>query len=65
MDISDIAFVLMALISGLFLAVIAAGEWDLKLPGPPQFGDSSLSPSSVNWLGGMAFLGAVLICLMI
>jgi len=65
MDVSNIAFVVIGLISSLFLGVILAGEWDLKWPGLEQFGDSSLSPTSVNWLGGMAFLGAVLICLMI
>lgn len=27
-----------------------------------QTGDSSLSPSSVNWLAATAFAGAVLIC---
>ncbi len=61
---SIMAFVVMALLSGLLLAATVAGERDIRRPVLYQTGDSSLGPLSVNWLGGMALLGAFLICLM-
>jgi hypothetical protein len=60
---SLIAFVLGAAVSVLFLTAFKAGKLDFKLPALNQIGDSSLSPSSVNWLGAIAFIGACLICL--
>lgn len=63
MSISVIAFILMAAVSTLFLAAIVISEGNLKLPVPLQKGDSSLGRYSVNWLGAVAFLGALLICL--
>ena len=53
----------MALVSVLFLAALVADELNLKLRTLTQSGDSSLSPKSVNWLGALAFGGAVLICM--
>jgi len=58
------AFVVMALLSSLLLAATVAGEWDFRRPVLHQTGDTSLGPLSVNWLAAMAFLGALLICLM-
>jgi formate-dependent nitrite reductase membrane component NrfD len=63
MSISLIGFGLMALVSILFMAATVAGESNIKLPELKQFGDSSLGMRSVNWLGAMAFIGAVLICM--
>ena len=63
MSISIIAFGLVALVSILILTVTMTAECDLKLAPLKQTGDSSLSPGSVNWLGGIAFSAAVLICL--
>jgi hypothetical protein len=53
----------MASVSALFMVATMAGEWKLKLPSLKQTGDSSLSRQSVNWIGAIAFIGAVLICL--
>jgi hypothetical protein len=63
MNVSIVAFVVVALVSVLFVAAMLAGELNFKLPALNQIGDSSLSPKSVNWLGATAFVGAVLICL--
>jgi hypothetical protein len=53
----------MASVSILFVAAMLVDELDLKRPVATQTGDSSLGPKSVNWLGAIAFIGAVLICL--
>jgi hypothetical protein len=63
MSISILAFVLMALVSVLFMAVTVVSEGNFKLPALNHTGDSSLGARSVNWLGAVAFTGAVLICL--
>ncbi len=63
MDLSIILFIVMASVSALFMVATMAGEWKLKLPSLKQTGDSSLSRQSVNWIGAIAFIGAVLICL--
>lgn len=60
---SIIAFMVMASVSILFVAAMLVDELDLKRPVATQTGDSSLGPKSVNWLGAIAFIGAVLICL--
>jgi hypothetical protein len=52
-----------AAVSALFLTAFMAGKLEFKWPALNQFGDSSLSSKSVNWLGGIAFIGALLICL--
>jgi hypothetical protein len=62
MNLSSILFILVAIISGLLLTAIMAGEGELKLPHPKQLGDSSLGRTSVNWLGAIALLCAILIC---
>ena len=53
----------MAAVSILFMAATSAGEGNFKLFPLKQIGDSSLSPKSVNWLGAIAFIGAILICM--
>jgi hypothetical protein len=63
MSISILAFVVMALVTVLFMAATLVGEANIKLPALIQIGDSSLGPKSVNWLGAVAFTGAVLICM--
>ena len=63
MSMSIIAFVVMASVSVLFMAATLVGEWNFNLPSLNQTGDSSLGPKSVNWLGAIAIIGAVLICL--
>jgi formate-dependent nitrite reductase membrane component NrfD len=63
MSMSIIAFGVMASVSILFMAATLADKWDIKLPARNQVGDSSLGPKSVNWLGAIAFIVAVLICL--
>ena len=63
MSISIMAFVLMALVSTLFMAATLVGEGHIKLPALIRTGVSSLGPKSVNWLGAAAFTGAVLICM--
>jgi len=61
---SLIAFVLVAVVSVLFMAASVVSGGNFKLPALKQTGDSSLGWQSVNWLVAFAFLGAVLICLM-
>lgn len=63
MSMSLIVFVMMASVVILFMAVILAGKGSFWLPQLNQVGDSSLGRHSVNWLGAIAFIGAVLICL--
>jgi hypothetical protein len=63
MSISILAFLLMATVSVLFLAVTVISEGNFKLPALNRTGDSSLGVRSVNWLGAVAFAGAVLICM--
>ena len=63
MSLSIIVFVLMASVSILFLVATVAGESSFKLTSLNQTGDSSLSRKSVNWLGAIAFITAILICL--
>lgn len=63
MNMSVIAFALMASLTILFAAFIVGSEMKLQLPVLTQTGDSSLSPQSVNWLGSLAFVAALLICL--
>jgi len=57
------AFALIGSLTVLFLAARVGGEGSFKLPALHQTGDSSLSRKSVNWLGAIAFIVAVLICL--
>lgn len=64
MGMSIMTFVVMAALAIWFLATFRAGELNFRMPRPNQIGDTSLSPRSVNWLGALAFLGAVLICLL-
>jgi hypothetical protein len=45
------------------MAVTVVSEGNFKLPALNHTGDSSLGARSVNWLGAVAFTGAVLICL--
>lgn len=63
MNISVIAFLLMAGVTILVVAATVAGELDLKWPRLAQTGDTSLSPQSVNWLAAIAFVAALWICL--
>ena len=63
MSISILAFALMAFVSVLFMAVTVVSEGNFKMPALKQTGDSSLGVQSVNWLGAVAFAGAVLICM--
>jgi hypothetical protein len=60
---SIMAFMVMASVSIFFMAATLVSGWNFKLPSLKQTGDSSLSKLSVNWLGAMAFVGAILICL--
>jgi hypothetical protein len=62
-SISIISFVVMAAASVLFVAAAVISEGSFKLPAMHQTGDSSLHAESVNWLGVIALIGAVLICL--
>ncbi len=62
MKVSVLAFLVMASASVLFGAATVFRELNFRLPALTQTGDSSLSPQSVNWLGGAAFFAAVLIC---
>lgn len=63
MSISVIAFSIMANGVILFAAAALVSEWDFKVLAWNQKGDSSLSPKSMNWLAGIAFTAALLICL--
>jgi hypothetical protein len=66
MNMSMIAFVGMATVAVLFMAAMVVLEldfMDFKLSALTQSGDSSLGKKSVNWLAGIAFSAAVLICL--
>ena len=63
MSLSLIAFMMMASASVFFLTALVIGERMFELSAIRQTGDSSLSHRSVNWLGGLALLMAVLICL--
>jgi hypothetical protein len=64
MSISIFAFVLMAFVSVLLMAVTVVSEGNFKMPALNHIGDSSLGFRSVNWLGAIAFIGALLICMM-
>lgn len=59
---SIIAFALMGSLTILFAACIAWSELKPQFAALTQTGDSSLSPHSVNWLGTLALIGAILIC---
>jgi hypothetical protein len=63
MSISIIGFIVIAAVSVLFMAATAVSQVNFKFPALHQTGDSSLGVHSVNWLGAIAFTGAVLICL--
>jgi hypothetical protein len=63
MNVSLMAFMMMAGATLLFMAAIVVGERVLEIPTMRQTGDSSLSHRSVNWLGALALITAVLICL--
>jgi hypothetical protein len=63
MNLSLMAFMMMAGASVLFLTALLVGEEQFKVAPVRQTGDSSLGRQSVNWLGGLALLTAVLICL--
>jgi hypothetical protein len=63
MTVSLMAFFMMAAASVLFLSALVVGEEMIRIPVLRQTGDSSLGPRSVNWMGGLALLAAVLICL--
>ena len=62
MNVTVIAFVVMAFVACSFAFATMAHEFNLRLFAPTQTGDSSLSPSSVNWLGATALAGALFIC---
>lgn len=59
MNMSIIAFIVMASATILFMAATLAGEWQPRLPKLTQTGDSSLGPQSVNWLAAIAFAAAI------
>ncbi len=63
MSISVLTFILTAFVSILFVGFILITEGYLKLPSLNRTGDTSLGAQSVNWLGAMALIGAILICL--
>jgi hypothetical protein len=63
MSITEIGFVLMAMIAAFFMGAFVVSHLDIELPARFQTGDSSLSRHSVNWLGAIALTAAVLICL--
>jgi hypothetical protein len=63
MNMSIFAFDTMAVVAVLFLGASLVLKSRVKLPDLTQHGDSSLGPNSVNWLAGLAFCGALLICL--
>jgi hypothetical protein len=63
MNISIMAFIAMASVSVFFMAATAASVSNFKLPPQIHTGDTSLGKQSVNWLGAIAFVGAILICL--
>lgn len=63
MSVSLMAFYMMAAASVFFLAALVVGERMFVEPVLRQTGDSSLGDRSVNWLGGLALLMAVLIIL--
>ena len=64
MSISIIAFAIMAAITILIAAATVIQQLEVRLPAMALSGDSSLSRHSVNWLGGISFGAALLICLM-
>ncbi|MBC8002473.1 MAG: hypothetical protein H7X97_07780 [Opitutaceae bacterium] len=59
---SVVAFAVMACLTIGFAACVMGRELRFLLPVLTQTGDSSLSPQSVNWLGALALIGAILIC---
>jgi hypothetical protein len=62
MDTSVIAFTLMAIVVTCFALATLAREFNIQMPLPRQRGDTSLRPSSVDFLTAAAFIGAVFIC---
>jgi hypothetical protein len=62
-NISIISFIVIAAVLVLFVVAAVVSEGDFKLPDLHQTGDSSLRGQSVNWLGVIALIGALLICL--
>lgn len=53
----------MAVVAAVFMVAAVVSEGNFKLPVLHQTGDSSLRGQSVNWLGIIALIGALLICL--
>ncbi len=64
MNVTILAFGIMAGVSILFAAATVGRELNIKLPTLTQTGDSSLSRHSVTWLAVTALIAAVLICLL-
>jgi hypothetical protein len=60
---SMMAYQMMAMVAVIFLSAIMMSGTGVKLPRLTQLGDSSLSKNSINWLVGIAFCLALLICL--
>ena len=63
MNLSAIAFAVLAVVTIIIAGATMARELDLQLPAWTRTGDTSLGPQSVNWLVAIAFIAAVLICL--
>ena len=64
MSASMFLFVTAMLVGSAFLAALMWMEWDVKWSGFKQVGESSIGRNSINWLGGIAFVAAVGICLL-
>ena len=64
MSASMFLFVTAMLVGAAFLAALMWAEWDVQWSGFKQVGESSLSRNSINWLGGIAFVAALSICLL-
>jgi hypothetical protein len=64
MNLSVIAFLMMASATVLFMAATLAGEWPLKLPAPHRTNHSSQSRRFVFWLSVLeVMLAAIMVYL--
>ena len=66
MNVSMFLFIIAMVIGSVFLAAMTWLEvrkyWAVGWAGFKQTGESSLGRNSINWLGGMALLAAIVIC---
>ena len=64
MNVSMFLVVTAMVVGSAFLAALVWTELQVNWSGFKQVGESSLGRNSVNWLGGIAIVAAIAICLL-